>query len=183
MKVTERTVVPDTSSERVDSSWRRNVIQLGSGVTVALVGATIGFLVSPAPRALGAIVGFIVGGAAGVFIVGAVLAFIPKNPTVRSIVEIAARYRSARRQFLICLGMIPVLATLFPILRFIDSAAAWIIWGVSIAVLYVNIQLSFHQLTHWQCPQCQHKYGYPGVIRDLRRGGKYRCVNCDYSMF
>jgi uncharacterized membrane protein len=183
MKVTERSVVPDKSSERVDWSWHRNVIQLIFGLTAASAGATIGFFVSPAPRALGALAGFVVGGVAGVFLVGVVLAFVPKNATVRSVAKIASRYRSARRQLLICLAMIPVLATLFPILNIIDSAAVWMIWVVAIGILYVNVQLVYHQLTHWQCPQCQHTYGYPGVIRDLWRGGKFDCVSCDYSMF
>lgn len=175
-------VVPDVS-ELVDCSSRRNVTQLKLGLAVALVGAIIGFFIFPAPRLYGALIGFVVGGAFGVFVVGAVLAFTPKTPTLRSVVKIAARYRSARRQLLISLGLIPVLATLFPILSFLDSAAAWMIWFVVIFGLYSYSRHVLDRLINWQCPQCRRNYGCPGVIGELLRSGKCSCDHCDFSMF
>lgn len=175
--------VPDVSSERVDWSWRRNAIQASLGLIVASVGAILGFAIAPAPRILGGIAGFVIAGGVGVFVVGAVYAFVPKQPAFRSLAEISTRYRSARRQFQICFAMIVVLLAIWPALIALGSAAAWIIWAAVIVVLYTNMALVHNQLSSWRCPRCDQEYGYPGLVRDLLSGGRYGCENCGVSMF
>jgi MFS family permease len=147
-------LVPDTSSERIDCSWNRNATQMSVGVFLASAGAIVGFLVAPEPRILGGLIGFVGAGVVSVFVVGAVFAFIPPRPSQRSVGDIVARYRSCRRQFLICTLMIPLFLTLWPVLNVADSVAAWLVWGAAIAVLYVNSVLVHHRLTLWHCPRC-----------------------------
>ena len=114
----------------------------------------------------------------GVFVVGAILAFVSRVPKRCTVSEIARRYRFARRHFRSCTMALPALLAFWPLLNALDSVLAWLLWGASMVTLYTDSSLVHHQLTSWKCPHCQGKYGYPGLIRDLWRGGRYGCSHC-----
>ena len=151
----------DGADGMLDSSPRRNLVQLLTVLAFVAVGAVIGSFMTPNRSDLAALVGAVLGMVLGTCLSGFVIMLLPPQRIRLTPNQVEQRFIACKRRLWIACGVATLMVISLPLVigtfGHNDTDLAWVVclgWPLATVVACVYAKGIAKRLKQWRCTQC-----------------------------